>query len=671
MSHRLEPFLWGPGDFHEAAKALAGSGGVACLELEEETLTGGRIAQQLQSAAPAVVFVGEEGVIAVERASARSALVLGPDGRSSRVPMDQISSTLVEAAAAPHVREIDGILDECALIGRRRERARQALLLERIHDAPAGKVWQVRTHPGDSFAVQMARSGLCRRMAGFAAAHLLDYGLWLLSWIVIGRAALSGRVDSGGLLAWALLLAVIVPIRLWVTWSQGVLAIGAGGLLKQRLLLGALSLDADALRAEGTGRTLGRTIEAEALENLTLSGGLAALLALLELLAAAIVLGFGAGGWIHVLLLLVWIALSFGLGYLYVLRRARWTASRLSMTHDLVERMAGHRTRLTQESPDHWHEGEDEALAQYAGDSARMDRAAATLAAVLPRGWELAAFAALLPAWVGGGPTADSIAISLGGILLAGQSMRRLTCGLSQLAGAGIAWKQVAPLFHAAEGAPIEPPPETQPAARRPQAVLEANGLVFRYRREGQPVLRDCSLRVSRGDFLLLEGGSGSGKSTLASLITGLRRPESGLLLAGGLDLDSLGAGGWRKRIAAAPQYHENHVLSASFAFNLLMGRRWPPTQADQKEAWEICQELGLGPLLERMPGGLMQMVGETGWQLSQGEKSRLYIARALLQGGDLIVLDESFAALDPENLRQALECVLRRAETLLVVAHP
>jgi ATP-binding cassette subfamily B protein len=80
---------------------------------------------------------------------------------------------------------------------------------------------------------------------------------------------------------------------------------------------------------------------------------------------------------------------------------------------------------------------------------------------------------------------------------------------------------------------------------------------------------------------------------------------------------------------------------------------------------------MGLGPLIDRMPGGLMQMVGETGWQLSQGERSRLFMARALLQGGDLVVLDESFAALDPQNLRQALECVVRRAETLLVVAHP
>jgi len=89
------------------------------------------------------------------------------------------------------------------------------------------------------------------------------------------------------------------------------------------------------------------------------------------------------------------------------------------------------------------------------------------------------------------------------------------------------------------------------------------------------------------------------------------------------------------------------------------------------REATDICHELGLGPLLEKMPAGMVQVVGETGWQLSHGERSRLYIARALLQRADVLVFDESFAALDPENVRLALDCVLRRAPTVLVIAHP
>jgi ABC-type multidrug transport system fused ATPase/permease subunit len=100
------------------------------------------------------------------------------------------------------------------------------------------------------------------------------------------------------------------------------------------------------------------------------------------------------------------------------------------------------------------------------------------------------------------------------------------------------------------------------------------------------------------------------------------------------------------------------------------MGRQRVLTDTDLREVENICGELGLQDLLKRMPAGVLQMVGETGWQLSHGERSRLYIARALLQAPDLVILDESFAALDPENLRLALECVLRRANALLVIAH-
>ena len=160
-------------------------------------------------------------------------------------------------------------------------------------------------------------------------------------------------------------------------------------------------------------------------------------------------------------------------------------------------------------------------------------------------------------------------------------------------------------------------------------------------------------------------------QSSLVAILAGLRPPDSGFLLLHGLDPQTLGVSGWRRKIAVAPQFHENHVFSETFAFNLLMGRRWPASAQSMREAEAVCRDLGLAELLNRMPAGLMQMVGETGWQLSHGERSRMFIARALLQDADMVVLDESFAALDPENLRRCIECALNRSKTLLVAAHP
>jgi len=142
-------------------------------------------------------------------------------------------------------------------------------------------------------------------------------------------------------------------------------------------------------------------------------------------------------------------------------------------------------------------------------------------------------------------------------------------------------------------------------------------------------------------------------------------------VLLHGVDRQTLGDETWRRRIAAAPQFHDNHVLTETLAFNLLLGRRWPPRPEDVDEAETLCRELGLGELLDRMPAGMFEMVGESGWQLSHGERSRLFLARALLQGGELVVLDESFTALDPGTQQTAVRCAMARARTLLVIAHP
>jgi ATP-binding cassette subfamily B protein len=203
------------------------------------------------------------------------------------------------------------------------------------------------------------------------------------------------------------------------------------------------------------------------------------------------------------------------------------------------------------------------------------------------------------------------------------------------------------------------------------EPLIEAHELEFCHAGRQQSVLRGIDLQIADGDKILLTGPSGSGKSTLASLLVGLRAQTGGILLARGLDRESLGSAGWRGLISAAPQFHENHVFADTFAFNLLMGRRWPPERGDVQAAVEVCRSLGLDELLQRMPAGFQQVVGDSGWQLSHGERSRLFMARALLQRSRLVILDESLAALDPENLAKALTSTLDRDAAFLVIAHP
>ena len=641
----------------------------------------GEVEPLLRQAGPALLRLpgdGEPCVLALLSGGRRRVSVLGPDLMVHRLRRAEVCAALCRDLEAPLAAQVDRLLVEAGVPARRQARARAAILREWLGSTPIGGGWLLRLPPGASLWHQARQARLPSRLLAFVSGHAVQYLLWLLAWWMIGQGALQGRLDPGWLLAWALLLVTLVPFRLLATWSQGRLAIGAGGLLKQRLLYGALRLAPEEMRHQGAGQLLGRVLEAEAVEALALSGGLLGLMAGMELLIAAAVLHAGAGGGRHALLLLGWVAVALLLGWRYWRQRRHWTGERLTLTHDLVEGLVGHRTRLAQEGRERWHDGEDQAVARYLERSAAMDRTAAWLIAVVPRGWLFLGLLGLAPAFVAGHGSPAALAIGLGGMLLAYRALHKLATGMWHLAGAAIAWEQVAPLFKAAArpevgGAPSFAVTSVSGAGRSDGAsiVLEAHDLVFRYRDRGAPVLRECNLRIRAGDRLLLEGPSGGGKSTLAALLSGLRVPESGLLLLRGLDRQTLGSEGWRRRVVAAPQFHENHVLTETFAFNLLMGRRWPPQSEDVEAAESLCRELGLDDLLARMPAGLWQLVGETGWQLSHGERSRLYMARALLQEADLIILDESFAALDPETLHRCLRCVLKRAATVLVIAHP
>ena len=683
----LADLAWPASRSGEAFATAARHARVAAPAIEALDVPYGELEARLAAAAPALVRVGEgeqaELFVVVAR-SGGELVVLGPDLEPARIGTRDLIRRWCAGLEAPLLPEIERLLEGSDVPGPRRDAARGAILREALRARLVAGLCLVRPSPAATLRQELARARLGRRLAVFLGAHAVQYLAWVASWAIVGRAALEGRFDPGWFAAWALLLATWIPFRLIATSAQGRLAVEAGAVLKRKLLDAALELDPQSIRGEGVGSFLGRVIEAEAIESLALSGGTQALTAAIELAVAAFVLANGASAFPAHVALLAWTALVVLVGLECLRRRRAWTAARLGLTHDLVEKMVGHRTRLAQTPLAARHAGEDEALEGSLGLSRRMDAATAALVAFAPRGWLVLGVLGTGLAVVRGDPSPAAIAVGLGGVLLAAQALTRLAHGLAELGGAAIAWRAVAPLLaalsgSAPRGAPGSgaraTPARATPASANgsdpePAKLLQARDLRFTHPRRAQPVIAGLDLEVREGDRILLEGASGSGKSTLASLLCGLRSPDAGLLLLRGLDRQTIGAEAWRKRVAAAPQFHENHVLGETLLFNLLMGRRWPPRVEDVEEAERVCRELGLGDLLSRMPSGVYEMVGESGWQLSHGERSRLFLARALLQEGEVVVLDESFAALDPEAQTASLACALGRARTLLVIAH-
>lgn len=647
------------------------------LEAESVDTPLSQVDTLLRQAGPAVLQITQDSqpqFLLLLKHRFGSVHLLAPDLSSHRYPVAELRAALCAPYEAPLSAELDRLLTLAEVPNRQLGKVKALLLQERLAGTAIGGCWLLRLPPACPFWQQLTQARLPQRVLLLLAVFTLAYGLEIINWRLIGQAAINGELDLGWFYAWVLLALSLIPLHLLGSWLDASFALAMARILKKRLLAGALRLDLEFAKSQGAGQLLGRVMESQALEALALNGGFSVLVAAIELVFAGWILAHGAGGYAHLLLLLAWLTVTLALCARYFQRLRHWTRARLDMTQALVERMVGHRTCLAQESAQRRIQQEDQTLQQYLQHSLAIDQAAAPIVGGLARAWLLVGLLGMAPAFIAGTASTSSLAISLGGLLLANRALLGIASGLTALARAAIAWTSVSMLFHAATTADTPqtflattPKPARSPAATK---LIDASDLVFRYPGQSEPVLRGLNLTLYKGERILLEGASGGGKSTLAGLLVGLRQPDSGLLLLNGLDRHTLGDS-WHQLATEAPQFHENHILTGTLAFNLLMGRNWPASEDDLNKAQTLCVDLGLGPLLERMPAGLMQRVGETGWQLSHGERSRIFLARALLQNAPLTILDESFAALDPESLEKCLACVFKQVQTLVVIAHP
>ncbi|MEZ4868980.1 MAG: ABC transporter ATP-binding protein [Caldilineaceae bacterium] len=649
------------------------------FEVEAVQATYGEIDLLVRGAHPALLRLPPAGkdeepvFLLLLKTSWRRATVIGPDHQLHHITPQVLQAALCAPQHEPYMTQMAGLL-AAAGVAAPRPQALQALAQELVTregsmTTSTSYGWLLRPLPHAPLRALARYERLLPQLLTILG-FLFGWQLLLaLSWLFIGRGALQGYFDWGWFQAWMLAMITASIFQLFAFDYQGRFSSSVGRVFKATFLYGAMQLDVDELRHQGAGQYLARVMQAGKLETTLLARGINAAIYFFMLTMAGLFLGFGAGGWLHAALLVGWTLLLVVVGWRYLRLGATWVDTYRDLTNALVEQMVGHRTRLIQENPEEWHTAEDQALHKYLQLTARLNRIETLVESFLPQGWLIIGLLGIIQPLMTATAAPARLALSVGGILFAFQAYTALTRKFSNLLGASLAWDQVQPLLQAASRS-IDAQ-DFRLTDEDEQPLIKAANLTFRYPSRATPVLQGCSLQIHKGERLLLEGPSGGGKSTLAALLSGFYVPDAGMLLLMGLDQRTLGAQSWRQRVVSVPQFQENHVITESLAFNLLMGRRWPPTPADLAEAETICRELGLGDLLDEMPEGLHQLIGDSGWQMSHGERSRLFIARALLQKPDLMILDESFGALDPENLQIAMHCVLKRASTVLVIAHP
>jgi len=649
------------------------------------------IREMLGKAAPAVIRL-ETGelprFLAVLKITGKKVLIIKPDQNIHKVSLETIHDFIIKPFKLSLSGEINELLDKAGVPQARLKETREAFLNEQLRGKYFGGIWMLRMPPGSNFRQQLDFARIPSLFAAILGSHLLVQIILVISWWIIGRQALEGYFAQAPVMAWALLLISIIPVNFLNIWAQNRLSLDMGQLFKQRLLCGILKLEPEEIRHKGTGQFMNMVMETDLMSTFATEGGLTAIIAVIELFIAAGILAAGAGGFLHALMLLNWIIFGAWMCYRYYLKARTWIDSYQEMSNDLIEKMLGYRTRLVQEDPKYYHEHEKELLQNYLADSEKLDNLGLYIRAATGRGWLVTGLWGIFPAFFSStgfsGPGEKAgLAISIGGLLMASQALTQMTSGILNFIRIFTAWEQVKPLFQAAarmgknnaDAENILPDKSKYPLQ---QPLISFCNLTFKYEKGGTSILDSCTQDIYQGNQIILKGNSGQGKSTLASVLAGQRFPGSGNgsesgsgdLLLWGTDHSKISPNLWQTCVSAAPQSHENHILTETLAFNLLMGAAWPPSHEDIETAEKICYELGLGELLEKMPGGMYQMIGESGWCLSHGERTRVFIARALLGKGDMKILDENFAVLDPDNFTRVIKCILKHSSTVLIITN-
>jgi ATP-binding cassette subfamily B protein len=218
---------------------------------------------------------------------------------------------------------------------------------------------------------------------------------------------------------------------------------------------------------------------------------------------------------------------------------------------------------------------------------------------------------------------------------------------------------------------------------RRPVSV-EFDGVGFRYpsadevslvsletvasgdRRAGEPVLHDVTFSIQPGEMVALVGPSGAGKTTITSLVARLYDPTAGQIRLDGTDLREATMESLHDVVGVVTQ--DAHLFHDTIRANL----DYAKPGVTEQEMVSALASAQVWDLVSGLPEGLDTVVGDRGHRLSGGEKQRLAIARLLLKGPGLVVLDEATAHLDSESelaLQRALDTALT-GRTALVIAH-
>jgi len=198
------------------------------------------------------------------------------------------------------------------------------------------------------------------------------------------------------------------------------------------------------------------------------------------------------------------------------------------------------------------------------------------------------------------------------------------------------------------------------------QGDIIIEDLNFRYNALADWVLKDINLQIPHGKVTAIVGTSGSGKTTLVKLLLGFYKPEKGNIRVGGIHLWNIRKKLWRSKCGAVLQ--DGYLFSDTLANNITEIDQYP----DRHRLLSAVRIANIQAFIESLPLGYNTMIGARGNGVSQGQRQRILIARAVYKDPIFMFFDEATNALDASNEKVIMENLedFYRDRTVVVVAH-
>ncbi len=201
----------------------------------------------------------------------------------------------------------------------------------------------------------------------------------------------------------------------------------------------------------------------------------------------------------------------------------------------------------------------------------------------------------------------------------------------------------------------------------RARGEIRFENVSFRYASMTRRSLQGVSLDIGAGETFALVGSTGSGKTTLMEMLVRFYEPDEGEVFIDGNPIRNYSKESLRRQIALVSQ--EVFLFNDTLRSNITLGEL---KDASEERILDAIQRSQVGEFIDRLPQGLNTIVGDRGSNLSQGERQRVLIARAILKDAPILIFDEATSALDAESealIQTALTDVMQN-RTTLVVAH-